>query len=148
MTSARVRVLEVIQASGRVFMKLQLLSGTLIDSKVFYSQTSGASFRVLGVGFLEPEIWASGIRAGRSLSEVAEEARQLGRLPTGLKLNVIEVNGQWVALNNRTLAVARMANLADVSVHDVGPSGMNMLTQLLRNSDLVSPVEVATMRCK
>jgi hypothetical protein len=80
--------------------------------------------------------------------EVAAQARALGRLPEGLTLNVIEVNNQWVALNNRTLAVARMANLPEVAINDVGPRGMNKLQQLLRGSGLASPVENATMRCK
>jgi hypothetical protein len=82
------------------------------------------------------------------LQEAAAAARELGRLPDGLILNVIEVNDQWVTLNNRTLAVARLANLPDVAINNVGPSGLNKLNQLLRNSDLISPVENAVMRCK
>ncbi|MEO7596684.1 MAG: Hint domain-containing protein, partial [Byssovorax sp.] len=92
--------------------------------------------------------FAEGEWAGKSLVEAAAEARALGRLPNGLTLNVMEVNNQWVALNNRTLAVARMANLSEVAINDVGPSGMNKLQQLLRGSDLLSPVETAVMRCK
>jgi hypothetical protein len=85
---------------------------------------------------------------GKPLTEVAGEARALGHLPDGLKLNVMQVNNNWVTLNNRTLAVARMANLPDVAINDVGVSGTNKLNQLLRDSGLVSPVETAVMRCQ
>jgi hypothetical protein len=93
-------------------------------------------------------MFAEGSWAGRNLAEAAAEAREIGRLPNGLTLNVIEINNRWVALNNRTLAVVRMANLPEVSIKGVGPSGLNKLQQLLRGSDLVSPVETAVMRCR
>lgn len=57
-------------------------------------------------------------------------------------------DGTWVTLNNRTLAVARGANLPNVNPVEVGKSGINKLTQLLRNSDLVGPIDDAVMRCK
>jgi hypothetical protein len=60
----------------------------------------------------------------------------------------MKVNDQWVTLNNRTLAVARMANLSNVAINDVGPGGLNKLLQLLRESDLVSPVATAGQRCR
>lgn len=102
---------------------------------VLHSQSSyGATF-------------AEGPWAGRTLHDAAAAARALGRLPDGLTLNVMEVNNRWVALNNRTLAVARLANLPEVAINDVGPSGLNKLLQLLRGSGLVSPVENAVMRC-
>lgn len=85
---------------------------------------------------------------GKSLEEAAAEARALGRLPNGLTLNVMEWNGVWVTLNNRTLAVARMANLSNVSINDVGVSGTNTVVRNLRESGLVGPVENAVMRCK
>ena len=86
--------------------------------------------------------------AGKSLEEAAAATRALGRLPPGLTLDVMLVNGQWVALNNRTLEVARMANLGQVAINDVGPSGLNRLMKNLSGSGLVAPVRNAVMRCR
>ncbi|MCA9591568.1 MAG: hypothetical protein KC657_40005, partial [Myxococcales bacterium] len=92
--------------------------------------------------------FAEGSWAGRSLAEAISEARGVGALPRGLTLNVMEVNGRWVTLNNRTLGVARQANLSQVPVNNVGPSGINKLQRLLKGANLISPVENAVMRCK
>jgi hypothetical protein len=94
-------------------------------------------------------VFAEGPWAGRSLAEAIAEARALGRLPEGLTLNAMRMgDGSWVTLNNRTLAVARGANLLNVNPVEAGGSGLNKLNQLLRSSDLVGPVEDAVMRCK
>jgi hypothetical protein len=85
---------------------------------------------------------------GRLLEEAVELASKLGCLPAGLTLDVMMVNGEWVTLANRTLAVARMANLSQVAINDVGPSGLNKLQKLLRGSDLLTPIKEAVMRCK
>ena len=69
--------------------------------------------------------------AGRTLEEAIAETRRLGSLPEGLELNVMRLNDEWVALNNRTLFVAQEANLPNVRVNDVGPGGMNQVNKLL-----------------
>ncbi|WP_394829489.1 polymorphic toxin-type HINT domain-containing protein [Pendulispora albinea] len=76
--------------------------------------------------------FSNGDWAGRSLEDAVAQARLHQRLPAGLTLKVMELNGQWVTLNNRTLGVARMANLPDGAIHDVGPGGWNKVQQLLR----------------
>ena len=87
--------------------------------------------------------------AGRTLASVAEEARKLRHLPPGFQIRAIRMgDGSWAALNNRTLAMARMANLQDVSPVDAGASGMNEFVKKLRESGLSGPVRDATMRCK
>jgi len=73
----------------------------------------------------------------------------LGRLPDGLELNAMRLgDGRWATLNNRTLAVARGANLPAVHPIDAGPSGQSKYSSLLRESGLSVPVEDAVMRCK
>ncbi|WP_437951296.1 polymorphic toxin-type HINT domain-containing protein [Sorangium sp. So ce296] len=104
---------------------------------VLYTQpTYGATF-------------AEGPHAGRSLIQVAAEARALGRLPDGLTLNATRMaDGRWATLNNRTLAVARMANLPNVNPVDAGDKGFNIFQRLLRDGGLSGPVEDAVMRCR
>jgi RHS repeat-associated protein len=92
--------------------------------------------------------FAEGPLAGRTLESVAVEARALGRLPDGLTLNAVRTGQGWATLNNRTLAVARMANLPHVHPVDAGAKGFNKFNQLLRNSGLSGPVQDAVMRCK
>ncbi|MCG8420787.1 MAG: hypothetical protein MJE77_22935, partial [Proteobacteria bacterium] len=89
-----------------------------------------------------PERWR-----GRPVSEAIEEARRLGRLPDGLRLDVMDVNNRRVALNSRTLYVAQQANLVDVAVNDVGPSGENRLRRMLRGSGLSGPTDSVRVRC-
>lgn len=88
--------------------------------------------------------------AGRPVSEAVAEARLLGRLPDGLTLNAVSMNGgeYWATLNNRTLGVARQANLANVNPVDAGAKGINKMTKLLKDSGLAGPVEDAIMRCR
>ena len=57
-------------------------------------------------------------------------------------------DGRWAALNNRTLAVARGANLPGVHVKEVGEEAFNEFSRKLRDSDLSGPTERAVMRCK
>jgi len=93
--------------------------------------------------------FSDGPWAGRTVQEAIEEARTLGRLPDGLKLNAVRMgDGTWATLNNRTLAVARGANLPNVDPVEAGPKGLNKLNQLLRNSGLAGPIDHAEMRCK
>lgn len=92
--------------------------------------------------------FAEGPCAGRTVAEAAGEARRLGRLPDGLQLNAIRMgDGRWATLNNRTLAVAREANLLNVDPVDAGDAGMNEFNRLLRDDDLPGPIEDAVMRC-
>lgn len=99
----------------------------------------------VGARFAEGE----GKMAGRTLESVAAEARALGRLPDGLTINAVRMgDGTWATLNNRTLAVARMANLPSVNPVDAGAAGTNKLVQLLRNAGLSAPVQDAVVRCK
>jgi RHS repeat-associated protein len=94
-------------------------------------------------------VFEHGDLAGRTLQDVAAEARMLGRLPAGLRLEAIQMaDGTWAALNNRTLMVARMAGLSDVPVIDLGDAGFNKYSRNLRNADLSGPVENAVIRCK
>lgn len=85
----------------------------------------------------------------RSLESVAAEARELDALPEGLKLEAVRMaDGRWAALNNRTLMVARMANLQQVHPVDLGDAGFNKFVRNLTASGLPGPVENATIRCK
>ncbi|WP_437874716.1 Hint domain-containing protein [Sorangium sp. So ce513] len=105
--------------------------------EIMYSQSSYAS------------TFADGPWAGRTIMEAIAEARRLDRVPDGLTLNAMRMgDGTWVALNSRTLAVARGANLSNVNPVEAGASGLNKLRQPLRNSSLVGLVEGAVMRCK
>ena len=56
-------------------------------------------------------------------------------------------DGTWAALNNRTLGVARGANLPDVSPTEVGAEGLNEFNAKLRNSGLAGPTDRAVVRC-
>ena len=84
---ARVRVLEVICAAGRVMLKLEMLQGGL-RAGVRLSSESGHEIEVLGVAFSPAETWQEGIRlasvslrvgdlpqAGAILQEVPEPDR-------------------------------------------------------------------------
>lgn len=87
--------------------------------------------------------------AGRSLVEVAAEARSAGALPEGLELRAVRLgDGRWATLNNRTLMVARMADLPQVHPVDAGSGGFNKYVKNLTAGGLEGPVENATVRCK
>jgi RHS repeat-associated protein len=87
--------------------------------------------------------------AGRDVRAVGAEARKLQRMPAGLRLEAMRMaNGIWASLNNRTLMVARLANLRDVTVHDVGDAGANKFDKNLREAGILGPVENAYIRCK
>jgi RHS repeat-associated protein len=77
--------------------------------------------------------FAHGSWKGRSLDEAVAAARQLGRLPEGLSIEVTEVNMDLVTLNNRTLYVAQQANLPGIPVTNVGPRGWNQAWKLMRD---------------
>jgi RHS repeat-associated protein len=72
-----------------------------------------------------------GPRAGETLESLIEEARSLGRLPDGLTLNVMELNGgrDIVTLNNRTLFIAQQAGLDNI--HPTFTDNLNKLNKLL-----------------
>jgi RHS repeat-associated protein len=94
-------------------------------------------------------VFRDGPWAGRTLDEAIAEARDLNRLPDGLEINAMVINDEWVTLNNRTLFVAQQANLSQVPVNDVGPSGINQFNKLQRDAGLSGPVESVTVRpCK
>jgi hypothetical protein len=78
--------------------------------------------------------------AGRPLQEAIDETKRLGRLPDGLSIEVMAVNGQFVTLNNRTLYVAQQAGLSRVAVTDVGPGGWNSLQKLLKDTTVPLPL--------
>lgn len=78
---------------------------------------------------------------GRKVSDAIEEARRLGRLPDGLRIEAAEVNGKLVAVNNRTLYVARMANLRDVPTVDNGGSTFKKLERNFRESGVGGPLQ-------
>lgn len=95
------------------------------------------------------ETFQNGQWAHRSVVEAIAEAQAKGSLPAGLELRAMRMgDGSWAALNNRTLAVARGANLPNVSVTEVGAEALNEYNQKLRASGLSGPVENAVMRCK
>jgi hypothetical protein len=83
---------------------------------------------------------------GRPIREALEDARRLGVLPEGLRIEAMRVNSVWVTLNNRTLYVARAANLRNVHPIDVGPGGLNRLNRLLREAGLPGPVHEVRVR--
>ena len=51
--------------------------------------------------------FSDGPWTGRTLEEAIAETRRLGRLPEGLSIEVTDVGGDLVTLNNRTLYVAQ-----------------------------------------
>lgn len=77
------------------------------------------------------DTFTDGDWAGRSLSEAIEETRALGHLPEGLTLNVTDLNGDYVTLNNRTLYVVQEAGLSQVHPNIRGASATNQLNRLL-----------------
>jgi hypothetical protein len=86
--------------------------------------------------------------AGHTLDEAIAEARRLGRLPEGLAIEAQEVvlaNGdrKLVAVNNRTLYIAREANLHDVPTFDRGGETFHKLQRNFRESGLGGPLETA-----
>jgi hypothetical protein len=58
---ARVRVLEVFCAAGRVILKLEMLQGDL-RAGIQLSSTSGHKIEVVGVAFSPADAWQAGIR--------------------------------------------------------------------------------------
>lgn len=86
--------------------------------------------------------------AGRPLTEAIEQATKLGHLPAGLDLRVMQLNGGWVTLSNRTLYVAQEAGLSQVHPTDVGSRGMNQMNKLLDGRAPLPQGEQPRIVCK
>lgn len=54
------RVLEIIRAAGRTFLKLELLSGDVRANEILGSPS--AEVQVLGIAFSPPDEWNRGVR--------------------------------------------------------------------------------------
>jgi hypothetical protein len=73
---ARVRVLEVFCAAGRVMLKLEMLQGEL-RAGIQLSSTSGHKIEVVGVAFSPADAWQAGIRLA-SVSVLSGECPEAG----------------------------------------------------------------------
>ncbi len=131
----------------------------LTAGRNFYRYVVNPNTRIDPVGLMDPwdicfsqdsigDKFAEGPWAGRPLSEAIDEARELGHLPEGLEIKVMQLNDQVVTLNNRTLHVAQQANLVNISPIDVGPSGINRMNRLLDGKMPLNPGEQPRVRCK
>ena len=107
-----------------------------------YSYVFDLNSRIDPYGLMDPwdiafsqnsisNVIADGPRAGELVEDLIEEAADLGRLPDGLTLNVMELNGgrDIVALNNRTLYIAQEAGLTNI--HPNFQDNINKLNKLL-----------------
>jgi RHS repeat-associated protein len=114
----------------------------VIGGPQLYSYVNNIHYSVDPYGLIDPwdirysqtsisDTFQHGDWAGRSLQDAIAEARDLGRLPPGLELKVQNVNGQVVALNNRTLYVAQQANLTQVHPTFAGREGDNQMRRQL-----------------
>lgn len=125
-----------------------------------YNYVFDVNYRTDPLGLMDPwdiqftqdsigSTFADGDWAGRSLEEAIEEAKDLGKLPPGLELNVMELNGgaNVVTLNNRTLYVAQQANLPHVTPNVIGVSGTNKLNKLLDGGAPLDVGEQPKVRC-
>lgn len=61
MMRTEARVLEVLNASGRLVLKLELISGDLRSGEVLKSSTGGV-VQIVGIGFSPPDAWRQGVR--------------------------------------------------------------------------------------
>ncbi|XXX76642.1 DUF6531 domain-containing protein [Sorangium sp. So ce134] len=124
-----------------------------------YSYTINPTTRIDPLGLMDPwdilfsqrtisDVFQHGPWAGRPIAEAIEEARDLRRLPPGLELRVMQLNGEWVTLSNRTLYVAQEAGLLQVHPTDVGPRGMNQMNKLLDGGAPLSQGEQPRVVCK
>jgi hypothetical protein len=94
----------------------------------------------------QSDVFSHGPWAGRSLEEAAAEAKRLGRLPDGLEIEAQKLrlpNGDEivVAVNNRTLLVARMAGLGNVPYTDRGGATFHKLQTNFRETGVGGPLE-------
>ncbi len=137
--------------------KLIILAKRRFDSYLYVKNVT-TTFDALGlidpwdIQFSQDSIsntFSDGPWAGRTLEDAIEETRKLGKLPPGLELDVMEINGgrDVVTLNNRTLYVAQQANLPNVNPNFVGPEGTNKLNQLLDGHLPLPPGEQPKVRC-
>jgi RHS repeat-associated protein len=102
---------------------------------LFSHQLQGERNLTFGTEETSNPIWR-----GRTLQEAADQARALGRLPDGLRIEAQEVNGQLVSVNNRTLWVAQQANLPDVEYTDLGGKTFHKLQTNFRENGLGRPL--------
>ena len=76
---------------------------------------------------------------GSSLDDTIAATQQNGSLPEGININVMNVNDNWVTVNNRSLYIAQASDLPSVTVNDVGPSLWNDVQGKLAESGLDVP---------
>ncbi|WP_289040559.1 RHS repeat-associated core domain-containing protein [uncultured Zobellia sp.] len=125
----------------------------------FYSYIKDSNSRIDPFGLMDPwdiafsqnsisDVLTDGPRAGDSIFDLIEEARDLRRLPDGLRLDVMELNGgrDIVTLNNRTLFIARRAGLDNVHPNFV--DNINRLNRLLDGGMPLDLDELPEIKCK
>jgi RHS repeat-associated protein len=94
-------------------------------------------------------VFQHGSWAGSTLDDAIEAAAELGHLPEGLQLSVVEMGEAWVTLNNRTLYVAQEAGLAQVHPRVADAAADNQLKKLLGDHGPLEPGEQPRVRgCK
>jgi RHS repeat-associated protein len=87
--------------------------------------------------------------AGSTLDDAIEATAELGQLPEGLQLSVVDMGDAWVTLNNRTLYVAQEAGLAQVHPTVADAAADNQLNKLLGDHGPLEPGEQPRIRgCK
>ena len=124
----------------------------------FYAYVKDSNNRIDPFGLMDPfdiqfsqnsisDVFNEGPWKGKSLEEAIEATRKAGRLPEGLTLNVMELNGgeNIVTLNNRTLYVAQEAG---INVHPTFVDNINKLNKLLDGGVPLDIGEQPVIKCK
>lgn len=125
----------------------------------FYSYVNDSTVRIDPLGLINPldiafsqnsisDVLTEGPRAGESIFDLIQEAKELGRLPDGLRLEVMELNGgrDIVTMNNRTLYIAQQAGLEQV--HPKFVDNINKLNKLLDGHLPLELGELPEIKCK
>ncbi|WP_346822872.1 RHS repeat domain-containing protein [Rapidithrix thailandica] len=124
-----------------------------------YGYVSGSNMRIDPLGLMDPwdiqftqnsisDKFNEGPWRGKTSKEAIEQTAKEGKLPNGLQLNVMELNGgqNIVTLNNRTLYVAQEAGLNYVKTNFV--DNINKLNKLLDGGMPLDLDEQPIIKCK
>ncbi|WP_406783379.1 RHS repeat-associated core domain-containing protein [Tenacibaculum maritimum] len=133
--------------------------GLLGNNPNFYAYVKDSNSRIDPFGLMDPfniafsqnsisDVLSDGPRAGESIFDLIKEAKCLGGIPNGLKLDVMEINGgrDIVTLNNRTLYIIQEAGLENIHPNFV--DNMNRLNKLLDGGMPLSLGEIPEIKCK